>query len=42
MEMAIYEWLPVQMPDFYSNRIFKLKPKLDKCIIMLGHYDEEQ
>jgi hypothetical protein len=40
MEMAIHEWLPVQMPDFYGNRIFKLKPKLDKYVIMLAHYNE--
>jgi hypothetical protein len=30
------------MPDFSSDRIFKLKPKLDKCINVLGDYAEEQ
>jgi hypothetical protein len=28
----------MQMPDIYSDRIFKLKPKLDKCITVLGDY----
>ena len=36
--MAIHEWLPMQMPNFYSDRIFKLKRKLDKRIIVLGDY----
>jgi hypothetical protein len=38
-----WEWLFVsglqmQDPDFYCDRIFKLMPRWDKCIDMLGDY----
>jgi hypothetical protein len=42
IEMVIHEGLQMQMPDFYSERIFKLKPKLEKCITVLGGYAGKQ
>jgi len=36
--MAAREWLLVQLPDFCLDGIFKLMPKLDKCINVLCDY----
>jgi hypothetical protein len=33
--MAVCEWLQMQEPNFYHNRIFKLVPRWVKCINML-------
>jgi hypothetical protein len=38
VEMAVGEWLRVQEPDCYRDGIFKLVPKWDKCINVLGEY----
>jgi hypothetical protein len=37
-KMAVYEWLRMQEPDFYRDGIFKLVPRWDKCILVLGDY----
>jgi hypothetical protein len=37
VEMAVGEWLGMQQPDFYRDGIFKLVPRWDKCIGVLGH-----
>jgi hypothetical protein len=31
----------MQEPDFYSDGIFKLVPRWDKCINVLGDYTEK-
>jgi hypothetical protein len=36
VEMAVGEWLRMQEPDFYRDGIFKLVPRWDKCISVLG------
>jgi hypothetical protein len=36
--MAVREWLRMQEPDFYRDEIFKLLPRWDKCIRVLGNY----
>jgi hypothetical protein len=41
VEMAAGEWLRMQEPDFYHGRIFKLVPRWDKCINVLGDYAEK-
>jgi hypothetical protein len=41
VEMAVGEWLRMQEPDFYRDGIFKLVPKWDKCINVLGDYAEK-
>jgi hypothetical protein len=33
VEMALCEWLQIQEPDFYCDRIFKPVPSYGKCII---------
>ena len=33
VEMAFCEWLQMQEPDFYQDRIFKPVPSYEKCII---------
>jgi hypothetical protein len=33
--MAAREWLLIQVSDFFLDGIFKLMPKLDKCINVL-------
>ena len=33
VEMALCEWLQMQQPDFYHDRIFKPVPSYNKCII---------
>ena len=39
--MTIREWLQVQEPDFYSDGIFKLVPRWDKYINVLGDNAEK-
>jgi hypothetical protein len=34
--MSLCEWVKEQEPDFLSDRSFKVRPKWDKCINMLG------
>jgi hypothetical protein len=41
VEMAVNEWLCMQEPDFYRDGIFKLVPKWDKCISVLGYCVEK-
>ena len=36
MEMAVCEWLRIQEPDLNRKGIFKLGPRLYKCIAVLG------
>jgi hypothetical protein len=38
MEMAVREWLRMQKPGFYRDGIFKLVPRRDKYISVLGDY----
>jgi hypothetical protein len=38
VQMAVREWLRVQEPDFYSDGVFKLVPRWDKCISVLGDH----
>jgi hypothetical protein len=39
--MAVGERLWMQEPDFYRDGIFKLMPRWDKCINVLGDYGEK-
>jgi predicted CopG family antitoxin len=41
MEMAVSELMRMQEPDFYSDVIFKLVPRWDKCINVLWDYFEK-
>jgi hypothetical protein len=41
VEMAVGERLRMQEPDFYRDGIFKLVPRWDKCISVLGDYVEK-
>jgi hypothetical protein len=41
VEMAVREWLWMQEHDLYRNGIFKLVPRWDKCINVLGDYVEK-
>jgi hypothetical protein len=41
VEMVAGEWLRMQEPDFYRDGIFKLVPRWDKCINVLGDYVEK-
>jgi hypothetical protein len=41
VEMAVRDWLGMQQPDFYRDGIFKLVPRCDKCISVLGDYAEK-
>jgi hypothetical protein len=39
--MAVGEWLGMQQPDLYRDGIFKLVPRWDKRINVLGDYVEK-
>jgi hypothetical protein len=41
VEMAVRERLKMQEPDLYSDEIFKLVPRWDKSINVLGDYVEK-
>jgi histone-lysine N-methyltransferase SETMAR len=41
VEMAVRERLRMQEPDLYLDGIFKLVPKSDKCIDVLGYCVEK-
>jgi hypothetical protein len=41
VEIAVDEWLRMQKPNFYRDGIFKLVPRWDKCINVLGDYIEK-
>jgi hypothetical protein len=41
VEMAVSEWLGMQQPDFYRDGIFKLVPRWDRCIGVVGDYVEK-
>jgi hypothetical protein len=41
VEIAVGEWLRMQEPDFYRDGIFKLVPRSDKSINVLGDYVEK-
>jgi hypothetical protein len=41
VEMAFHEWLCMQEPDFYDDKFFKLVPRWNKCINVLGEYGEK-
>jgi hypothetical protein len=41
VEMAVSEWLRMQEPNFFGDGIFKLMPRWDKCITVLGDYVEK-
>jgi len=36
--VAVYEWLQMQKPDLYHDRIFKLMPRCKKCVSVLRDY----
>jgi len=38
MEEAVCEWLQMQEPHFYYDRIFKCLPRCKKCISVLRDY----
>jgi hypothetical protein len=38
---AICERFLMQEPSFYHNAIFKYMPRLDKCVSVVGDYDEK-
>jgi hypothetical protein len=40
--MAVYEWLQMQEPDFYGDRIFKVMPRWEKCTNAPGNYVENK
>jgi hypothetical protein len=40
VERAVHEWLQMQEPEFYHDRIFELVPRWDRCINVLGDYVE--
>jgi hypothetical protein len=40
-EMAVRGLLRMQRPDFYRDGIFKLVPRWEKCINVLGDYVEK-
>jgi hypothetical protein len=40
-EMAVRGLLRMQEPDFYRDGIFKLVPRWEKCISVLGDYFEK-
>jgi hypothetical protein len=40
--MAVSEWLWMQEPDLYSDGIFKLVLRRDKCIDVIGDYVKKQ
>ena len=37
-EMALRQWLRLQMTDLYREGLFKLMPRLKKCITLLEDY----
>jgi hypothetical protein len=39
--MSVLEWLQMQEPDLYRDRSFKLVPRWDKGINLLGYYVEK-
>jgi hypothetical protein len=41
VELAFGNWLRIQEPDFYRDGVFKLVPRWDKCINVLGDYVEK-
>jgi hypothetical protein len=41
MKKAVGEWLQIQEPDFYHNRIFTLMPRWNKCIDELEEYGDK-
>jgi hypothetical protein len=34
-EMAVCEWLQMQQPDFYSDKVFELVASRDECVNVL-------
>lgn len=41
-EMVVCEWLRMYDPDFYCVGIFKLVPRWDRCICVLGNCVENE
>ena len=42
MKVAVPEWLGMQKPNFYYDRIFKVMLRWDKYISVQRDYDEKQ
>jgi hypothetical protein len=40
-ELAVSEWLRMEVPDFYRDGILKLVPRWNKRIDVLGDYVEK-
>jgi hypothetical protein len=41
MKTAVCEWMRIEENDFYLDGIFEVLPSWEKCINVLGNYDEK-